>query len=175
MLPFPDIIRALSSQHLPAIPTCTSHATREEILVLPPHLFSHPVVRGCGWFAAVSSSSLNSTVDKSGEQITTYFTKAVMANKVSNLQIPSPFEFASGIAWVNVEKMKHVFRCEITGRVWEVQLWADPALLGSQVIVGSEVSDGRGGRFLTTGDADLRRVLRRERRKFGGFDEIGRE
>jgi hypothetical protein len=46
---------------------------------------------------------------------------------------------------VKVEELRYVLRCEVSGRSYEVQVWADPAFLGARVLVGQVIEDEKTG------------------------------
>ncbi|KAE9376036.1 hypothetical protein N431DRAFT_464094 [Stipitochalara longipes BDJ] len=140
MLPLSDIMRTLSTQHLPA-------SQRSEIYVLPPSSartseFQH-IIRSCGWFVVVyafNTPSLSST---------TYFTKAMIGNAPSCLQLTEPWD--CGVAWQKVEKLHHLLQCSTTGRMFEAEVWAGPALLNAEMLVGEAVQDEATGETFLTG------------------------
>ena len=46
---------------------------------------------------------------------------------------------------MKVEELRYVLRCEVSGRSYEVQVWADPAFLGARVLVGKVIEDEKTG------------------------------
>ena len=132
MLPIPTILHALSTQHLAA-------AQRSEIHVLPstPE-FTH-IIRNCGWFVAFGASALPPSSSPSN----TFFTLAHINNSVGCVQLPYPFD--CGVAWQKVDEFRQELLCPTTRQIFGVQVWADPVLLGAQVLVGEAVSGQVGG------------------------------
>jgi hypothetical protein len=59
------------------------------------------------------------------------------------LQLNEPFE--CGLQWVKIEELRYVLKCEVSGRSYEVQVWADPAFLGARVLVGKVIEDEKTG------------------------------
>jgi hypothetical protein len=49
------------------------------------------------------------------------------------------------VQWVKVEELRYVLKCEVSGRSYEVQVWADPAFLGARVVVGEGIEDEKTG------------------------------
>ncbi len=47
--------------------------------------------------------------------------------------------------WVKVEELRYVLRCDVSGRSYEVQVWADPAFLGARVLIGKGVQNEKTG------------------------------
>jgi hypothetical protein len=103
---------------------------------------TQPVIRGCGWFAAVTTCP-----ESSAQKTRTYFTKAVIKYQVSCLELPDPFN--CGIKWQKVDDLRYTLKCPTTATSFEVHIWADPALLNATILVGSAHKDTSGEeRFL---------------------------
>ncbi|PMD22491.1 hypothetical protein NA56DRAFT_644710 [Hyaloscypha hepaticicola] len=128
-IPLPQLLRALYSQSSPSPERIYSiHRTSLSA--------DKNISSGCGYFISFSSQG-----------ITNYITYAMYHDQPRCIQLNEPFE--CWVQWVKVEELKYVLKCEVSGRSYEVQVWADPAFLGARVLVGEGIKDEKtGGTFL---------------------------
>ncbi len=137
LIPLEDIMKALLAQNKVEEETEPIYVTEyDEIL--------KTVMRVCSWFVAVDKTEPPKIDGTASEKSPTkYFTKAMIEDEIISLELIKPF--TCGINWKVVKELKYVLKCKETGRMYEIQVWADPAFVDAKTLRGQAVTDPKTG------------------------------
>jgi hypothetical protein len=67
----------------------------------------------------------------------------MIEDEIISLELIKPF--TCGINWKVVKELKYVLKCKETGRMYEIQVWADPAFVDAKTLRGQAVTDPKTG------------------------------
>jgi hypothetical protein len=126
-----------------------SSFTPKPIYSTPDLTHLQAAARGCGWFVAITKSTSPNDSVYYWEDLDspTYVTKAIVNGEIRCLELEDPFD--CGVEWVKVEALRYRLLCPIATRRFDVQVWADPALIGATILMCLAVEDEvTGERFL---------------------------